>query len=76
MLLKFKVHEENCIIWGYNKLYSSPNIIRNITPRMIWEGHVACRREKRNTYKSMVRMPEGKTQLGRTTHMLEISRCV
>jgi hypothetical protein len=30
--LKFDVHGENCIFWGFNNLYSSPNF-RTITSR-------------------------------------------
>jgi hypothetical protein len=43
-------------------LYSSPSIIRIIkSRRMKWEGHVARIGEKRNTYRLLVRKPEGKS---------------
>jgi hypothetical protein len=47
-------------------LYSSPNIIRMIkSRRMIWAGHAARMGEKRNAYRILVGMPEGKSPLGR-----------
>jgi hypothetical protein len=47
-------------------LYSSPSIIIIIKSRRIrWAGHVARVGEKRNTYSSLVGMPEGKRPLGR-----------
>jgi hypothetical protein len=33
--------------------------------RMGWVGHVACMRNKRNTYRSLVWKPDGKRPLGR-----------
>jgi hypothetical protein len=46
-------------------LYSSPSIIRIIkTRRMRWACHVA-RMGKRNTYRLLVKKPEGKRPLGR-----------
>jgi hypothetical protein len=46
-------------------LYSSPNIIRMIkSRRMIWAGHVARIREKRNAYRLLVEKPEEKRPLG------------
>jgi hypothetical protein len=51
---------------------SSLNIIRVITlRRMIWLGHVAHMREKRNMYKIVVIKPEGKRPLGRFRHRWE-----
>jgi hypothetical protein len=48
-------------------LYSSPNIIKSIkSRRMIWTGHVARIREKRNAYRILVGKPEGRRQLGRS----------
>jgi hypothetical protein len=50
-----------------HNLHASPNIIRviNSRKRMKWVGHVACTGEKRNTYKMLVKKPEGKKPFGR-----------
>jgi hypothetical protein len=56
-----------------HELYSSPNVIGMIkSRRMRLAGHVARMGEKRNTYRNLVRKPEGKRPLGRTRHWLII----
>jgi hypothetical protein len=56
-----KLHNEEL-----RDLYSSPSIIKIIkSRRMRWEGHVAHMGEKRNAYRLLVGMPEGKRPLGR-----------
>jgi hypothetical protein len=47
-----------------HNLNSSPGIIRIIkSRRMMWAGHVARMREKRNVYRLLVGKPEGKRSL-------------
>jgi hypothetical protein len=47
-------------------VHSSPSIIKVIkSRRMIWAWHVARMGEKRNAYRILVGMPEGKRPLGR-----------
>jgi hypothetical protein len=47
-------------------LYSLPSIIRIIkSRRMRWAGHVAQMREKRNVYRLLVGMSEGKKETTR-----------
>jgi hypothetical protein len=49
-----------------HKLYSSPNIIRQIKSRRIrWAGHVARMGEDTKVYRVLVGKPEGKRPLGR-----------
>jgi hypothetical protein len=56
-----KLHNEEL-----QNLYFPPSIIRIIkSRRMRWTGHVARMEEKRNAYRTLVVMPEGKRQLGR-----------
>jgi hypothetical protein len=38
---------------------------------MKWAGRVACMEEKRNTYRVLVVIPEGKRPLGRLRHKWE-----
>jgi hypothetical protein len=56
-----KLHNEKLL-----NLYSSPSIIRMIkSRRMRWVGHASRMGEKRNTYRILKVMPEGKKPLGR-----------
>jgi hypothetical protein len=56
-----KLHTEEL-----HDLCSSPSIIRIMKARrMRWSGHVARMGEKRNAYRLLVGMPEGKRSLGR-----------
>jgi hypothetical protein len=49
-----------------NACYHSSNIFRMMkSRRMRWAGHVARMGEKRNAYRMLVGMPEGKRPLGR-----------
>jgi hypothetical protein len=55
-----KLHEE------LHTLYSSPSIIRMMSTRMTWMGHVCSTHgEKRNAYRNSVGKPEGERPLGR-----------
>jgi hypothetical protein len=59
-----KLHNEEL-----HNLYSSPSIITMIkSRRLIWTGHVARMRQKRNAYRISVGEPEGKRPLVRTRH--------
>jgi hypothetical protein len=56
-----KLHNEEL-----HNMYSSPRTIRMIkSRRMRWAGNVAQTEEKRNAYKILVGIPEGKRLLGR-----------
>jgi hypothetical protein len=56
-----KLHNEEL-----HDFYSSPSIIRIIKWRgMVWVGHMARLREKRNVYSILIGMPEEKRPLGR-----------
>ena len=46
-------------------LYSSPNIVRVMNPKMRWAGHVAYMVQNRGVNRVLVGKPEGKKQLGR-----------
>jgi hypothetical protein len=47
-------------IGNFCKLYSSPNIIRQIKLRRImWPGHVTRMKEERNVYKALVGKSKG-----------------
>jgi hypothetical protein len=62
-----KLHNEEL-----HKLYSSPDIIRQIKLRRIrWAGHVAHMEEGRKVYKVLVGKPKGKIPLGRPRHRWE-----
>ena len=53
-------------------LYSSSNIIRNLTStRLRWAGHVARMEQFRNAYRVLMGNPESKRPLGRLRHRWE-----
>jgi hypothetical protein len=49
-------------------LYSSPNIVRVIKSRRMWDGHVARMGAGRGVYRILVGRPKGKRPLGRPRH--------
>jgi hypothetical protein len=56
-----KLHSEE-----HHILYSSPNIIRQISSRRLrWTGHMTCMGVGRKLYKVFVGKPEGQRPLGR-----------
>jgi hypothetical protein len=64
-----KLHNED-----FHNLYSSRNIIRMTkSRRMTWAGRVARMGEKRNTYRVLVRKPEGRRPLERPRHRCDDS---
>jgi hypothetical protein len=52
-------------------LYSSPNIITMIKPRMSWARYVSCMSEIKNAYKILIRKLKGNRPLGRSRHRWE-----
>jgi hypothetical protein len=61
-----KLHNEEL-----HNLFCSPSIIRIISRRMGWEGHVARMREKRDAYRILMVKPEGNRPLGRSRRRWE-----
>ena len=55
-----KLHNEEL-----SDLYSLPNIVQVVKPRMRWAGHVARMGEERDVHRVLVGKPEGKRPLGR-----------
>ena len=56
-----KLHNEEL-----SDLYPLPNIVWVVkSRRMRWSGHVACMGERRDVYRVLVRIPEGKRPLVR-----------
>jgi hypothetical protein len=76
MVVKLGLTLGDEVIGGWRKLhnkelrnlYSFPRTVSIIkSRRMRWTGHVASIGEKRNAYKILVRKPEGKRPLRRST---------
>jgi hypothetical protein len=54
-------------------LFSTPNIVRVVkSNRVGWEVYVCavCKKEKRNVYNVLMRIHEGKSPLGKPSHIL------
>jgi hypothetical protein len=58
-----KLHNEEL-----HKLYYPPTVIRMMTRRMRWEGHIARTGENRNAYRIFVGKPEQKGPLAGPRH--------
>jgi hypothetical protein len=56
-----KLHNEDL-----HHFHSSPSIIIMKSRRIIWAGYVTRMGQKRNAYRLLVEMPEGKRPLGRS----------
>jgi hypothetical protein len=54
-----------------HRLYSSPNIVREIKSRLRWAEHMAHMRVGKGVYRVLVGRPEGKRPLGRPKHRWE-----
>jgi hypothetical protein len=62
--MKLQEAGENCIMRS-SVMCTIHHILLIILRRMRWMGHAACMGEMRNSYKILVRKPEGKRPLGR-----------
>jgi hypothetical protein len=64
VLRKVFVLKEEEVIGNCGKLHNE--VIFAIVWGMRWVGHVACMREKKNTYRVLIGKSEGKMPLGRS----------